>query len=58
MDLTDKTCCQETKKYSEEYDCFYCDTCNKWTEDKCDDPTCEYCTTRPETPNQFLQALG
>ena len=50
MDLTDKICCQETKKYSEEHDCFYCDTCNKWLEDKCDDPICEFCTTRPESP--------
>ena len=40
--------CEEL--YSEEYDCYYCITCNKWLESKCDEPTCEYCVGRPETP--------
>ena len=41
-------------EYSEEYDAYYCTYCNKWLEDKCDDPTCEYCPTRPEQPIQKL----
>jgi len=38
------------KAYSEQYDAYYCETCNKWTEDKCDDPECEFCLARPATP--------
>ena len=37
-------------KYSEEYDAYYNQTTNEWTETKCDDPACEYCTNRPERP--------
>jgi hypothetical protein len=50
MDLSRSICCQEPKKYSEEYDTYYCKACNIWLEDKCDDPTCEYCTKRPDVP--------
>ena len=42
--------CNGEKKYSQEYDSYYCETCNKWSESKCDDPTCEYCVIRPLTP--------
>ena len=38
------------KAYSEEYDSYYCETCNEWYESTCDDPTCEYCVERPTTP--------
>jgi hypothetical protein len=37
-------------KYSEEYDAYYNQKTNEWTESKCDDPTCEYCVNRPEHP--------
>lgn len=37
-------------KYSEEYDAYYNQATNEWTEPKCDDPACEYCTKRPERP--------
>lgn len=40
----------ESAKYSEDYDAFYDPKENVWTEDKCTDPTCEYCTIRPERP--------
>lgn len=39
-----------TKKYSEAFDAFYDPDKNEWLESKCDDPTCEFCTTRPEKP--------
>jgi hypothetical protein len=42
--------CEDKKSYSQEYDAYYCKSCDKWLEDKCDDPNCEYCTTRPQTP--------
>ena len=51
MDLTTAICCQETKSYSEEHDCFYCKPCNKWLEEKCDDEECEYCRGRPPRPS-------
>ena len=38
-------------QYNEEFDAYYDDETNEWIEDKCDDPTCEYCTTRPDRPN-------
>lgn len=37
-------------KYSEEYDAHYNEIKNVWLDDKCSDSTCEFCTTRPETP--------
>lgn len=44
-------CKEDCKKnYSEEYDAYYCETCNKWLEDTCGDDSCEYCTKRPEYP--------
>jgi hypothetical protein len=52
MDLTSTLCCQAPKNYSEEHDCYYCQPCNIWVEDQCDDPTCEYCINRPTTPNK------
>lgn len=36
--------------YSEEYDAFYNPETNEWIDSKCSDPTCEYCTKRPEKP--------
>ena len=47
------TCNKDCKElYSEEYDAMYCETCNRWLEDQCDDPACEYCTARPPAPLQ------
>lgn len=34
--------------YNEQYDCFYDNISGEWTESKCSDPTCSYCTNRPE----------
>ena len=51
MDLNPNYCeCGTKTSYSEEYDVYFCNTCNKWLEDKCADATCEYCRTRPPTP--------
>jgi hypothetical protein len=41
---------KETFKYSEEYDSYYSESRNEWTEDKCSDPECNYCTNRPDRP--------
>ena len=37
-------------KYSEQWDAYYDEATNEWTESKCDDPTCEYCVGRPDKP--------
>jgi hypothetical protein len=53
MDLNKNYCkCGKKKSHSEEYDAYYCKSCNEWLEDKCDDPACEYCNSRPATPNE------
>jgi hypothetical protein len=38
--------------YSKEYDCYYCENCNKWLEDICNDRDCEFCKNRPLTPKE------
>lgn len=40
----------KTIVYSEEYDTYYNEETNEWVEDKCDDPTCEFCINRPDKP--------
>lgn len=37
--------------YSEEFDAFYDAVDDEWTESKCDDPACKFCTKRPEKPS-------
>ncbi len=44
--------CGSPNKYSAEYDTYYCEKCNLWLEEKCDDPTCQYCNKRPNYPNE------
>ena len=50
MDL--KTCdCGEKASYSEKFDAYFCEKCNKWLEDICGDYECNFCNARPESPN-------
>ncbi len=42
--------CGSPNKYSAEYDTYYCERCNLWLEEKCNDPKCEYCNKRPDYP--------
>ena len=42
--------CNSKKKFSDQYDAYYCASCNEWMESKCDDPECEYCNNRPDKP--------
>ena len=44
--------CEQTKKYSEQYDTYYCSECNTWLEDICNDRSCIYCNARPLKPNE------
>ena len=41
------------KQYNEQFDAYYDDETNRWLEDKCDDPECEYCSDRPEYPPNY-----
>ena len=34
----------------DKYDAYCCVICNIWNEEKCSDPKCDYCATRPELP--------
>ena len=43
--------CNSKNQYTEKYDAYYCKSCNTWLESACDDPTCEYCVNRPQTPD-------
>lgn len=42
--------CYIETKYNTKYDCFYCESCNIWTESKCRNDECEFCAKRPEKP--------
>lgn len=43
--------CTCNRTYSERYDNYYCETCDKWLEPKCSDETCVFCKERPEKPS-------
>ncbi len=61
MDLK-QTCpdCGGPKLYEETADAHYCETCDKWLEEKCGDEECEYCWGRPPRPSdcQPVSKLG
>lgn len=42
--------------YSEEFDCYYCVSCDVWLEElaNCSDPECMFCTqVRPDRPSDI-----
>jgi hypothetical protein len=44
-------------EYSEQYDANYSPVRNEWLDDRCDDPTCEYCKDRPQRPLKVKDEL-
>ncbi|AMO33817.1 hypothetical protein J2D69_10340 [Lysinibacillus sphaericus] len=42
--------CKCNLLYYDDFDAYFCPKCNSWTESTCSDPTCKYCSSRPETP--------
>lgn len=47
--------CGHLKKFCKQYDALYCPECDVWTEKKCDDKDCEFCSDRPKKPSQVLE---
>ena len=45
-----KCSCGGTINYSRKYNTHYCEKCNSWLEETCEDPDCEFCVNRPERP--------
>lgn len=43
--------CDHQRSYSEQYDSYYCKQCDKWFENKCGEPECEFCKNRPKNPS-------
>lgn len=52
-----KLTCSECGKplmYFYTYDAYCCISCDIWTEEKCPDPECEFCSKRPDSPMEAL----
>jgi hypothetical protein len=43
--------CLDTLAYNDEFDSIYCEDCDEWRDSPCTDPSCEYCSIRPEKPS-------
>ncbi|GAA2711808.1 hypothetical protein GCM10009865_36880 [Aeromicrobium ponti] len=51
--ITDPAGCRKCKGplvYSDHFDATLCPSCNEWKESACSDPSCKYCSARPEKP--------
>lgn len=50
--IDDTACetCSELRIYSSQYDAFFCAHCNKWIDEACKDPGCQFCSKRPWKP--------
>jgi hypothetical protein len=55
--IHDEICpqCSENRIYFEDYDAFFCASCNVWLESTCSDVNCEYCKIRPDKPLDLNQ---
>ncbi|WP_042473598.1 hypothetical protein [Bacillus ndiopicus] len=42
--------CNSQKIRNDQYDAYFCPSCNTWLEEKCSDPYCHYCPQRPDKP--------
>ena len=54
MDVISNFCnkCGSEHQYSNKYDSYYCELCNKWLEEKCSDTECDFCAIRPNKHSQ------
>jgi hypothetical protein len=46
---------QPNVEYNQEYDAYYNSVNDEWIEDKCSDPDCFYCPSRPEKPSMVAE---
>ena len=44
--------CGKKVVLNETFDAYVCYSCNKWLEDTCTDPECEFCRDCPDRPSQ------
>jgi hypothetical protein len=49
--------CGEQVEYDEDNDAYFCRACNAWTEAKCSDTNCSYCSKRPVRPLPYLELV-
>ena len=43
--------CGVTGKYNKQFDSYYCEDCNIWINNFCQDVPCDFYINRPKTPN-------
>jgi len=56
MKIDEKTA-REWLKYSETYDAYYDGKTMTWIERRCEDPSCQFCSVRPERPALTRETL-
>lgn len=42
--------CKEELKWCAIHAAHYCDRCNRWIQETCGHPACDFCNGRPEKP--------
>lgn len=42
--------CKFNLVYYDDFDAYFCPQCNSWSESKCSNTNCKYCSSRPEKP--------
>ncbi len=50
-ELRSQGCQHSDLSYDEEFDSYYCETCNIWADPLCTDSRCTYCKRRPVVPS-------
>lgn len=45
--------CGKNIYYSVVYDAYFCTFCDRWLENACEDPRCEFCSKRPKKPSEL-----
>lgn len=50
--------CGAPTRHDDTFDSYACDRCDKWLEGRCNDPECEFCRARPDTPAMEVERDG
>lgn len=43
---------QKKPIYHKKHDAYFCEDCDQWLEDACEDADCQFCPTRPNRPSE------